>query len=73
MKSFVITLFFIASTISYSLYAQETTNYYAKDTMQIGGDSFEVRKRKYNIYLAYLPNSEQKKKKEKKDDILGAT
>ena len=31
--------------------------------MQIGGDSFEVRKRKYNIYLAYLPNSEQKKKR----------
>lgn len=63
MKSFIITLFFIASTISYSLYAQETTNYYAKDTMQIGRDSFEVRKHEYNIFLSYLPNSEQKKKR----------
>ena len=63
MKSFVITLFFMALTISYSLNAQETTNYYTKDTMQIGGDSFEVRKREFNIYLDYLPNSEQKKKR----------
>ena len=63
MKSFIITLFFMALTISYSLNAQETTNYYTKDTMQIGGDSFEVRKREFNIYLDYLPNSEQKKKR----------
>ena len=63
MKSFIITLFFMASTISYSLNAQETTNYYTKDTMQIGGDSFEVRKREFNIYLDYLPNFEQKKKR----------
>ena len=63
MKSFIITLFFMASTISYSLYAQEATNYYTKDTMQIGGDSFEVRKREFNIYLDYLPNFEQKKKR----------
>ena len=63
MKSFIITLFFMALTISYSLNAQETTNYYTKDTMQIGGDSFEVRKREFNIYLDYLPNFEQKKKR----------
>ena len=63
MKSFVITLFFMALTISYSLNAQETTNYYTKDTMRIGSDSFEVGKHKYNIYLDYLPNSEQKKKR----------
>ena len=53
----------MALTISYSLNAQETTNYYTKDTMQIGGDSFEVRKREFNIYLDYLPNFEQKKKR----------
>ena len=63
MKSFIITLFFMASTISYSLYAQEATNYYTKDTMRIGRDSFEVRKHEYNIFLSYLPNSEQKKKR----------
>ena len=63
MKSFIITLFFMALTISYSLNAQETTNYYTKDTMRIGRDSFEVRKREFNIYLDYLPNFEQKKKR----------
>ena len=63
MKSFVIILIFMVSTISYPLNAQKTTNYYTKDTMQIGGDSFEVRKHEYNIFLSYLPNSEQKKKR----------
>ena len=63
MKSFIITLFFMASTIFYSLYAQEATNYYTKDTMRIGRDSFEVRKHEYNIFLSYLLNSEQKKKR----------
>ena len=53
----------MASTISYSLYAQEATNYYTKDTMRIGRDSFEVRKHEYNIFLSYLLNSEQKKKR----------
>ena len=41
----------MASTISYSLYAQEATNYYTKDTMRIGRDSFEVRKHEYNIFF----------------------
>ena len=53
----------MASTIFYSLYAQEATNYYTKDTMRIGRDSFEVRKHEYNIFLSYLLNSEQKKKR----------